>query len=113
MNQWPPISTNSSAPISPAQYWDASNTSNIKENHIQGQMLTAKLVIEQTKIEDRIYTEDTIKKELMNMLVKELFNNKNIEFTKMQAPHTGDWTFHARIFAVPDTQVRILRQKVV
>ena len=49
---------------------------------------------------------------LITQLIEKMCNsdNKYVEFTKVLDPTTLDHTFRARIFVVPDTQVRILRQ---
>ena len=54
--------------------------------------------------------EEDIKMQLCNKIAEELWKNKAIEFTKMEDPTKGTHTFTARIYAVPDTMVRILRE---
>ena len=81
----------------------------IKEYHIQGQMITYRMTIPCVQMEDYPLTELQVKEKMLEGLVKELFNCGHIEFTKMQEPQTGDWKFHARMYAVPGTQVQILR----
>ena len=90
------------AAVSPSM-WD------IKEYHIQGQMITYRMTIPCVQMEDYPLTELQVKDKMLEGLLKELFNCGHIEFTKMQEPNTGDWKFHARMYAVPHTQVQILR----
>ena len=87
----------------------ASSMWDIKEYHIQGQMITYRMEIPGVQMEDYPLTELEVKEKMLEGLVKELFNCGHIEFTKMQEPQTGDWKFHARMYAVPGTQVQILR----
>ena len=74
---------------------------------IQGKMITAKLEIdEHTGIN---LDDDILKKKVLNMLLNELLSAKCIEFTKQQDVATNTTVIRARIFATPDTQVRIIR----
>jgi hypothetical protein len=50
-----------------------------------------------------------IKKRLMTKLMDVFANSKSVEFTRTDSPINGSKMFRARIFAVPDDQVRILR----
>ena len=59
---------------------------------------------------DHVQDPNEIKKMLLTRLVEQMFHSNKIEFTKVLDPTTLDHTFRARIFVVPDTQVRILRQ---
>jgi len=54
--------------------------------------------------------EAQIKAELMQRLVHELFKSKHIEFTRMKKVDSDEMIYRARIHAVPDTQVRLLRE---
>jgi hypothetical protein len=75
---------------------------------IQGKMITAKLEIdEHTGIN---LDDDILKKKVLNMLLNELLSAKCIEFTKQQDVATNTTVIRARIFATPDTQVRIIRE---
>ena len=56
-----------------------------------------------------VVTEMEIKKRLMTKLMDVLAISKSVEFTKTDSPINGSKMFRARIFAVPDDQVRILR----
>ena len=74
---------------------------------IQGQMITATLELNEfymSKMDDV-----DMKNRVLNMLVNELLSAKCIEFTKQQNIATNTITVRARIFATPDTQVRLIR----
>jgi len=74
---------------------------------IQGQMITAQL-----DLHDLQYTfmDDTyIKSRLLHALAIELLSSKCIEFTKQHDIATNTIKVRARIFATPDTQVRLIR----
>jgi hypothetical protein len=75
---------------------------------IQGKMITAKLEID----ERTAVTMDDValKNKILNMLLNELISAKCIEFTKQQDVATNTTVIRARIFATPDTQVRIIRE---
>jgi hypothetical protein len=79
---------------------------------IKGEMITAQKVVSSFDFSGNMdvkQVESIIKKELMNQLVEYMFNNKYILFTKMTDQVTLDNKYYARIFVVPDEQVRILR----
>ena len=81
--------------------------------HIQGKMLTVNLVIADWEMNNKPIQAEEIKYRLANEMVKKMVEDNHMEFTKMLDPHTGEHKFHARIFVVPDTQVRILRENKV
>jgi hypothetical protein len=87
----------------------ASNSMPIHDYAIQGQSVHFKMRVDKSLFEDKIVDADGIKKQLVAGLVEELYKSKLIEFTWQddEAFHTRN--FHARIYAVPDTQVKILR----
>jgi hypothetical protein len=51
-----------------------------------------------------------IKATLIEKLVHELFKSKHIEFTRMKKVDSDEMIYRARIHAVPDTQVRLIRE---
>ena len=53
--------------------------------------------------------EVAMKNKVLNMLINELLSAQCIEFTKQQDVATNTITVRARIFATPDTQVRLIR----
>jgi hypothetical protein len=83
----------------------------IKDHEIQGQTL----MVEHTMpiYSDIAFSKEdeaVIKAELMEKIVHELVKAKCIEFTKMRAVDSDEIIYRARIHAVPDTQVRIIRE---
>lgn len=52
-----------------------------------------------------------IKLKLCNEIATELYKQKLIEFTREQSHITGDIRYRARIFAVPNTDVQLLREQ--
>ena len=74
---------------------------------IQGEMFAVSLTMA-----ENMYEPDEIKEILIKRLIEDLCvhpTNKYVEFTKVWNPTTFDHTFRARIFIVPDTQVKLLR----
>ncbi len=85
----------------------------VKDHMIQGRVFESKFVLSDIQMMSGTFTEDDIKKELAHKLVYELMNSKHIEFTKVPGFLNNEHVFRARIFAVPDTNVRILREAKV
>lgn len=95
--------------FSASQYWNNSNT--VADSHlIQGKMYKAQYTVTDSISMAGSIDTDQIKMKLVNMLVQELWKDKAIEFTKIESSYDGNYKFLARIFVVPDTQVRILRE---
>lgn len=79
----------------------------IDSYNIQGQMLSVNYQISEF---DMVNTDtDAIKEKLARMIADELLKSKHIEFTSQHEATTGNRMFRARIYAVPDSQVRVLR----
>lgn len=81
------------------------------EYAIKGNMIKAQLVVsdlEQLQMNVATFQDD-IKQRLLIVLLDELMKTKSVEFTKMPHHSHGLTYFRARMFAVPDDQVRILR----
>ena len=83
----------------------------------QGQMVVAEITIPDT---DAIITgmsaagfREEIKKRLIHQLAENLMKNKLVEFTSQQFAHSNETKFRARIYAVPDGQVRMIRKNGV
>jgi hypothetical protein len=97
--------------------WDVSSitASNIgsaitsSDHAIQGKMLSVNLVISDWEMQNKPIGPHEIKYRLAQEMVNKMVEDNHMEFTKMLDPTTGEHKFHARIFVVPDTQVRILR----
>jgi hypothetical protein len=74
---------------------------------IQGQMITATLEIDEFQMS---HMDDVdMKNKVLNSLVNELIAAKCIEFTKQHDVATNTTKVRARIFATPDSQVRVIR----
>jgi len=91
-----------------------SSATNINNYVIEGQMFKAFYnVSEFEKLQfagDEDQWKDHVKRVLTQNLAESLMNEKYIEFTRLEEdPVTGGTRYAARIFAVPDGQVRILR----
>jgi len=87
-----------------------SYTNNTSEDQvIQGKMLTVTTVIKQYDWE--ILPEDQIKRKMVYELAEEMAKSNMVEFTKQIDHATHCINVRARCFMVPDTQVRILREK--
>jgi len=91
--------------------WSVPIDINSKEYAIQGSMINSYIVmneIEFLKIDPRTFQSD-IKERLMRLLLFKAMRTKCIEFTKFEDRGGHQTHFRARMFAVPDNQVRILR----
>mgnify|MGYP003346652332 CR=1 FL=1 len=78
---------------------------------IRGRMIDSSLILsdyELMKIDPKTFDYD-IKKQLLLNLLDGIMQHKCVEFTRMQNPVLLENRFRARIFVVPDEQVRILR----
>ena len=98
--------------------WYGSNTItngivSIAEHTIQGQTIYEELRVVKEQVEDAFGDERQFKELLVKKLVDKMFKSNCIEFTKAEDVYTGEVIFRARIFAVPDTKVRILRESKV
>ena len=74
---------------------------------VQGTMIIATMHVDEMQLISM--DEVAIKNKVLNMLLNELLSAKCIEFTKQQDVATNTITVRARIFATPDTQVRLIR----
>jgi hypothetical protein len=76
---------------------------------IQGKMLVYKTEFDDYIVHSHL-TEKDLKERLMLGMVREILSANCVEFTKMYDPIHNKHTYHARIFVVPDSNVRILRE---
>ena len=95
--------------------WDNLNSSISNEYPVQGRMISASYIISYTDVNNLKMITDTnaIKDKLMYLLAQKMRQEKLIEFTKQDLVGEGVYQFNARIYALPDTQVRIMREKLV
>ena len=82
----------------------------------QGEMVVAEMTIPDS---DAMITgmsaagfREEVKKKLIYLLAEQLMKNKLIEFTSQQFAHSNDTKFRARIYAVPDQQIRMIRKNM-
>lgn len=82
----------------------------------QGQMVVAEITITDT---DAMITgmsaagfREEMKRRLIHHLAENLMKNKLIEFTSQQFAHSNETKFRARIYAVPDGQIRMIRKNM-
>ena len=78
---------------------------------IKGNMLTTQITMSELdflKIDPQTFQSD-IKQQLMIRLLNEISHTRCVEFTKSEDRLLGRTHFRARMFVVPDDQVRILR----
>jgi len=91
-------------------------TQQVLDHAIQGIMSYTTLTLDDNEIARRWpnYTgenlKDKIKMEMMIMLAKELMHNKQIEFTSQPDMEFNQTHYRARVYAVPNGQVKILRE---
>ncbi len=103
-------------PLTASSYpWTISGLSVDTETY-KGEMVTVQITVSDT---DAIITgmsaagfQEDIKKRLIHMLAENLMKNKLVEFTSQQFGHSHETTFRARIYAVPDNQVRMIRKNM-
>lgn len=82
----------------------------------QGQMVVAEITVTDT---DAMITgmsaagfREEMKRRLIHQLAENLMKNKLIEFTSQQFAHSNETKFRARIYAVPDGQIRMIRKNM-
>lgn len=86
-----------------------------KDYAIKGEMLTVQKVyrdLDYFELENAwgTKTPDVIKRQLLDLLVNELYNKNFVSFVMMQDHSTLERCFRARIFATPDDQTRIVKE---
>lgn len=76
------------------------------------QLVIDELALQQWQVADADLTEE-VKKRLCENLVQQLMKSKFIEFTHQRNMAENTKVFRARMYVVPDSQVRILREKKI
>ena len=97
---WNPLAGNTNTPVAPT------------EHLIQGQMVTATYSISQMESTSLAVNANPniVKEHLCKLLAEQLMKANCIEFTKQEDMLSNGVSFRARIYAVPDTQVKVLRE---
>jgi hypothetical protein len=80
---------------------------NTREVPIKGESFSVSICFTESDLIREVITPDEIKQMLIRDLIKEMMHGNYIEFTKSE--DIEKTTFRARVFAVPDSQVRLLR----
>jgi hypothetical protein len=78
---------------------------------IKGNMIISEIILREShlmKMDPNTFQID-IKKQLMVRLLDEIMKTRSVEFTMKELHDSGNTCFRARMFAVPDDQVKILR----
>lgn len=103
INQIPPLTTYPFQVLTP-----------VDMDTYQGEMVVAEMTIPDS---DAMITgmsaagfREEVKKKLLYLLAEQLMKNKLIEFTSQQFAHSNETKFRARIYAVPDKQIRMIRK---
>ena len=103
-------------PLTASDYpWTITGLSVDTETY-QGQMVVAEITVTDT---DAMITgmsaagfREEMKRRLIHQLAENLMKNKLIEFTSQQFAHSNETKFRARIYAVPDGQIRMIRKNM-
>jgi hypothetical protein len=80
---------------------------NTREVAIKGESFLVSKSFQLDMIDSDVITPDEIKLMLIREIVEQMMDSNFIEFTKLQDHEKT--TFRARVFVVPNSQVRILR----
>jgi GTPase Era involved in 16S rRNA processing len=79
---------------------------------IKGECVQAQMSVSDFQVTamQTIDLEKHVKEKLIHMIAEELMHSKLVEYTKFVDSSDGTTMYRARIFATPDSQVRILRK---
>jgi hypothetical protein len=91
--------------------WLNKINSDVLEQHhaIKGVELFIERRFSERSIIDANIHPDEIKEKLCQLLVEEMKKSNMIEYTRCMDPYTNETIFRARIFAVPNSDVQLLR----
>jgi len=95
--------------LTPLDIFDRQSNEPTRVLRIQGWPVLADYTLDEIVIGKSKLSDEDIKFKLCQTLAIELYKQNMIEFTKEQRPDTGDTHYRARIFAVPNTEVQLLR----
>jgi hypothetical protein len=79
---------------------------------VKGELLTAETLVYDAALQLPLLDKDKIRRKLAEELVEKLLNGKFIEFTQQRIPDLDAIAIRARCYVVPDSQVKIVRDKV-
>jgi len=82
---------------------------NVREVAIKGESFTVSKSFQLDMINSDVITPDEIKLHLIREIVEQMMDSNFIEFTKLEDIINCNTTFRARVFVIPDSQVRFLR----
>ena len=89
---------------------------NVYDHTYQGKMVTAQHTVSDVDVEMLKMNmgdfKDMIKKELLHKLLDEIVKSNLIEFTSQSDVASGHTHYRARIYATPDSQVRMIRKSM-
>lgn len=90
--------------------WSAAN---IPEKHhtIQGKMFTAEVKMYDAALQLPVLDKDQIKRKLAEQILEKLLASEFIEYTQQKLVLEDCVAIRARFYAVPNDQVKILREK--
>lgn len=97
---------NATGPLPPANGSSYNEIKPFNVDQIKGKMVTVEFASEGGP---NFVTDEDVKIQLIKDLLEKLMKSNCIEFTKQVDPNTMDYTYRARIFAVPNTDVQIIR----
>jgi hypothetical protein len=82
-----------------------------KPHMISGKMFTAELHENSYALASRVVDDKTIKYQLGQKLLEALLESNYIEYTKQVNTRDMSFIYRARIFAVPNTDVQLIRKQ--
>lgn len=105
------VGTSTISPVMPGvMNWSAAN---IPEKHhtIQGKMFTAEVKMYDAALQLPVLDKDQIKRKLAEQILEKLLASEFIEYTQQKLVLEDCVAIRARFYAVPNDQVKILREK--
>ena len=97
-------------PLTPLDIFGRNKTPDVI-HAIQGKPVLAEYTLGEITVSENLISEEEIKLKLCNKIAIEIYSEKLIEFTKEHNHVTGDIRYRARIFAVPNADVQLLREQ--
>lgn len=100
---------NATGPLPPANGSSYNEIKPFNVDQIKGKMVTVEFASEGGP---NFVTDEDVKIQLIKDLLEKLMKSNCIEFTKQVDPNTMDYTYRARIFAVPNTDIQTIRTAI-